>query len=236
MKKLEIRTASDQIADDLIKSILRGELKLGEKLPPETELAEKYGVSRPTMRNALIDLEQEGILRSRQGCQGGWYVTSQEMNQIAKYLGHHLALSLNSQQITSAHLTEIRLMVEVKGSGLAAIRRTPEDIQAIAAAIPLDYQDMSDYQYHSQDIEFHRRVAEATQNPLVIMSAQAITAAQQLYAMTIPAPEKTRRELNQTLMNIYQAIVEQNAVKAEEAMREHLRYYKKMSSQVYFEA
>lgn len=236
MKKPEIRTASDQIVEDLIKSILRGELKLGQKLPPETELAEQYGVSRPTIRNALIDLEHQGILRSRQGCQGGWYITSQEINKIANYLGHHLVLSLNSQHITSAHLMEIRLMVEVKGSGLAAIRRTAEDIQAIAAAIPLDYQNMSDYEYHSQDIEFHRHVAAATKNPLLVMSSQAITMAQQLYAMTIPAPEKTRQELNQTLMNIYQAIVEQNAVNAEEAMKEHLTYYKKMSGQVYFKA
>lgn len=235
MKKLpEILNVSDQIVDDFINSILRGELKLGQKLPSESSLAEKYGVSRPTVRNALISLERENILRSKQGCQGGWYVSNDNIKQVATYLGRYLAISMNSKQISSSDLTEIRSMVEVKGCGLAAIRRTPEDMQAIAAALPVDYQDLSDYEYHSQDIQFHRRVAEATHNSMIIITIHATTMAQELYAMTVPAPQRVRQELNHNLLSIYQAIVQQDSPKAEAAMIEHLSYYKKMTANISF--
>ena len=145
-----------------------------------------------------------------------------------------MALSINSNAISSAHLAEIRTIVEVKGCGLAAIRRTPEDLQAIAAAIPVHYQSLNDYEYHSQDIEFHRRVAEATHNPLLVITIRATTMAQELFAMTSPAPDRIRRELNQSLLTIYQAIVEQNSRRAEEAMPEHLGYYKRLSGSTYF--
>lgn len=234
MKRPEILTASDQIEDDLKNAILRGELKLGEKLPTEAELAEVYGVSRPTVRTALKSLEEKEILRSRKGCQGGWFVRSRNKDQVAAYLGSYMTMLLNSNQLTSAQLWEIRSIVEVKGCGLAAVRRTPEDLQAIAAALPVEYKNLSDYQYHSKDIEFHRRVAEATQNPLLVITINATTMAQELYAMTIPAPDKIRQELNNNLLQIYKAIVEQNVVQAEKAMAEHLGYYKRMTGRVSF--
>ncbi|HWQ74119.1 MAG TPA: FadR/GntR family transcriptional regulator [Syntrophomonas sp.] len=233
-KSSEIQSVSQQIVEDLLNSILRGELKLGQKLPSETSLAETYGVSRPTIRSALSILETEHIVQSKKGCQGGWYISNSDTNQVANYLGRYMALSINSNAISSAHLAEIRTIVEVKGCGLAAIRRTPEDLQAIAAAIPVHYQSLNDYEYHSQDIEFHRRVAEATHNPLLVITIRATTMAQELFAMTSPAPDRIRRELNQSLLTIYQAIVEQNSRRAEEAMLEHLGYYKRLSGSTYF--
>lgn len=234
-KASEIRNVSAQIVEDLLDSILKGELKLGSKLPSEVTLAEEYGVSRPTVRSALMTLENEHILQAKKGAHGGWYVCNKDVNQVATYLGRYLSLSLNSNQINSSHLMEIRSMIEVKGSGLAALRRTPDDIQAIAAALPTG-EHLNDYEYHSQDIEFHRRVAEATHNPMLIITIQATTMAQELYAMTTPAPEALRQELNQTLMNIYQAIVQQDVKKAEEAMEIHLGYYKKMTADIHFDA
>lgn len=232
-KASEIRNVSAQIVEDLLDSILRGELKLGQRLPPEVAMAEEYGVSRPTIRNALLTLENEHILQVKKGAQGGWFVRNDNIDQVATYLGRYLSIFLNSNQITSAHLMEIRSMVEVKGCGLAALRRTSEDIQAIAAALPTG-EDLSDYEYHSQDIEFHRCIAQATHNPMLIITIQATTMAQELYAMTTPAPEKTRQELNQTLMDIYQAIVQQDVRKAEEAMKIHLGYYKRMTANIHF--
>lgn len=235
-KSAEIQSVSEQIVEDLLNSILRGEFKLGQKLPSETNLAETYGVSRPTIRNALSVLETEHIVRSKKGCQGGWYINNRDTNQVANYLGRYMALSINSNTLSSAHLAEIRAIVEVKGCGLAAIRRTPEDLQAIAAAVPVNYQDLNDYEYHSQDIKFHRRVAEATHNPLLVITIQATTMAQELFAMTSPAPERIRRELNQNLLTIYQAIVEQDSRQAEKAMLEHLEYYKRLSGSTHFKA
>ncbi len=233
-KPTEILSVSDQIVEDILNSILQGEIKLGQKLPTETELADEYGVSRPTIRNALTTLEKEHILRSKKGCQGGWYVIDSNTSSVAKYLGRYMTLLLNSNQITSKDLLEIRSMIEVKSCGLAALRRTPEDLQAIAAAIPVNYQNLSDYEYHSQDIKFHRRVAEATHNPLIILTLNATSMAQELYAMTNPAPEKRRQELNKSLLDIYQAIVKQEVREAEEAMQIHLQFFKQMSGNVSF--
>lgn len=67
MRRHEILTVSEQIEEGIKNAILQGELKLGEKLPTEAELAEIYGVSRPTVRIALKSLEEKGILMARKG-------------------------------------------------------------------------------------------------------------------------------------------------------------------------
>ncbi|NLB89395.1 MAG: FadR family transcriptional regulator [Syntrophomonadaceae bacterium] len=233
-KSSEILSVSDQIAIDILRSILRGKIKLGQKLPTEATLAKEYGVSRPTIRNALITLENENILKSKQGCQGGWYVTDNNPASVAKHLGSYLSLLIDSNQITSKNLWEVRNLIEVKACGLAAVRRTSEDLQAIAAAIPVDYANLSDYEYHSQDIEFHRRIAEATHNPLIVLIVNITTMVQELYAMTSPAPEKRRQELNKNLFEIYEAIFKQDVRQAEEAMAKHLQCFKQMSGNVSF--
>jgi GntR family transcriptional repressor for pyruvate dehydrogenase complex len=235
-KPNDIRNVSEQIIEDLLQSILHGEIKLGQKLPSESSLAETYGVSRPTVRSALLALERDHIVVSKKGCQGGWYVSKSDTHHAAAYLGRYMTSSLKSNNLTSSHLAEIRSIVEVKACGLAALRRTPEDLQAIATAIPVNYQHMSDYEYHSQDIEFHRRVAEATHNPLIVITIQATTMAQELFAMSSPAPEQIRQQINRNLLEIYQAIVEQNARRAEELMQEHLVFYKKLSGPIFFKA
>lgn len=234
-KTSEILSVSDQIVEDILNSILRGEVKLGQKLPTETDLAKLYGVSRPTIRNALVALENQHILSSRQGCQGGWFVSSNDTYSVAKILGRHMTFLLNSNQITSQDLFEVRSMIEIKSCGLAALRRTPEDLQAIAASIPVNHEGLNDYEYHSQDIEFHRRVAQATHNPLIILTIDITAMIQELYAMSSPAPEKKRQLLNQSLFDIYQAIVNQDVRGAEEAMHNHLYFFKKISKNISFE-
>lgn len=230
----EILSVSDQIAEDILNLILRGEIKLGQKLPTETFLADEYGVSRPTIRNALSTLENQHILHSRQGCQGGWFVSNSNTNNIAKILAKHVTSLSNSKQITAKDLIELRSMVEIKSCGLAALRRTSDDLQAIASAIPTNYQKLSDYEYHSQDIEFHRQVAQATQNHLIILTIDVTTMIQELFAMASPAPENKRLLLNQSLLDIYEAIVKQDAKAAEEAMHAHLFFFKKLSGNITF--
>ncbi|HZK43747.1 MAG TPA: FadR/GntR family transcriptional regulator [Syntrophomonadaceae bacterium] len=229
-KSVDILSVSEQIVVDILNSILGGEIKLGQKLPTESFLAEKYGVSRPTVRDALTSLEDSLVLQPKKGCHGGWFVKNSNNKHIARYLESFLTMLLDSEQIKSEDLLEMRLILEVKGCGIAAMNRTVEDIQAIAAAIPLNYNEMTDYEYHSQDIEFHRRIAEATHNPLIIASIKVTTMVQELYAMTTDAPPTRRKELNNNLLDIFQAIVKQQPREAEEAMKIHLSFADDMTS------
>src|SRR5881394_1632759 len=72
---ITVARASSSIADQIRSAILSGRLEQGERLPPERELAEQFGVSRVTVRDALRGLEAMGLIEVRVGARGGAFVT-----------------------------------------------------------------------------------------------------------------------------------------------------------------
>ena len=122
---------SELIADQLRRQIVRGAVKPGERLPPETQLMEQFGVSRPTIREAFRILETERLIVVRPGSRGGAQVAAPDLTVAARYFG----LLLQLQGATIADVYEARKIAEPACAGMLARRRTEQDIAALAAVV-----------------------------------------------------------------------------------------------------
>jgi DNA-binding FadR family transcriptional regulator len=122
---------AELVAQHLRKQIVRGELRAGESLPAEAALTEQFGISRPTLREAFRVLETEQLITVRRGARGGAAVHAPCTAMVARYAGFYL----EHDGATLADVLEARVAVESQAAGLAAVRRTDEDLQRLREAI-----------------------------------------------------------------------------------------------------
>ena len=122
---------SELIAAQLRRQIVRGTVRPGEKLPPETQLMEQFGVSRPTIREAFRILETERLIAVRPGSRGGALVVAPDLTAAARYVG----LLLQLQGATIDDVYEARKVAEPVCASMLARCRTEQDIADLAAVI-----------------------------------------------------------------------------------------------------
>ena len=167
----ERKTFSRKVVDHIQALISSGQLKSGDKLPAERELAEKMDVSRPTIREAYKILSAVGLLEIKQG--NGVFVAAQHTRF------DNLASMLFMQSDTIHELFEVRKMIEVESAAKAAICGTPEFLNQICAMTEECYErvvtrpDFASREereaYLSEaDQTFHMMVAEAAGNEVVV--------------------------------------------------------------------
>ncbi|GII86132.1 GntR family transcriptional regulator [Sphaerisporangium siamense] len=156
--------AYQDLADRLREQILAGDLKPGDRLPVEPDLCTMYGVSRSTVREALRVLSSERLLVTRRGVAGGSFVTRPEPEHISSYLQSSLALFRDAGSV--ANLLEVRVLLEVPTAGLAAVRRTPEQLEALRGAL-FDPRAIERERLYAANRRFHKALLEAANNPLL---------------------------------------------------------------------
>ncbi|HEX3712755.1 MAG TPA: FCD domain-containing protein [Trebonia sp.] len=122
---------SELIAAQLRRQIVRGTVIPGQKLPPETQLMEQFGVSRPTIREAFRILETERLIIVRPGSRGGAQVVAPDLTVAARYVG----LLLQLQGATIDDVYEARKIAEPACAGMLARCRTEQDIADLAAVV-----------------------------------------------------------------------------------------------------
>jgi len=122
---------AELIASYIRGQIVRGDLKTGDSLPPETVLMEMFGVSRPTLREAFRILEAESLISVRRGARGGARVVSPDISVAARYVG----LLLQVSGTTIADVYEARALVEPAAAGLLAARRSRQDLDDLTACV-----------------------------------------------------------------------------------------------------
>jgi len=115
---------AELIAAQLRRQIVLGDLRPGETLPPETQLMEQFGVSRPTLREGFRILETEALIRVRRGSRGGAQVMAPDLSVAARYVG----LLLQIQGTTIDDVYEARMVAEPVCARLLAKRRKKQDI------------------------------------------------------------------------------------------------------------
>ena len=155
---------SDRINQFLRQAIFEGELKPGDKLPTEERIARDLKVSKVTVREALRQMESEGLIKKRRGLRGGSFVARPNHAKI----GELILTYIRWAAITPEHLAEFRMLLEPMLAALAARNRTEEDLAAIKDIIEEFRRRLSDgYVDKSMGIEYHRLVAEACHNPMI---------------------------------------------------------------------
>jgi GntR family transcriptional repressor for pyruvate dehydrogenase complex len=154
----------EQVASALRKQIVAGELKVGQRLPTEREIAERYCVSRNVVREAIRALTNDGLVIVRQG--SGTYVADGTSKALGDSL--ELAISLGDVADKFLRLIEIRQLIEPGVAALAAEHATPADIEALRREVDIMHSALTDVDtFIAADQRFHVAIAKASGNYLV---------------------------------------------------------------------
>jgi len=228
-KPIKPKKVSSQIADQIRESILAGEFTPGDKLPPERELAEMFGVSRPSVREALNILSSAGLVLSYQG--GGTVVQSLvDPNQ-----GNSLSELIRSQQERALEVIEVRKCMESWTAFYAAQRALPEDLRRMEEILTGMEKNLSG-QLPSEDFDanLHIVIARATHNIVWLHLMQSIFDAMKEFQRGVWRAVYLTQEDHSLLYRHHAAIVAairaKDAEGAREAMMHHLTFAEKRST------
>jgi GntR family transcriptional repressor for pyruvate dehydrogenase complex len=167
------RRAFEEIAAQIRGQLASQALQAGDRLPAERQLAEQFHVSRNTLREALRSLEIAGLLELRKGASGGAFIREGGGDAVVAGMSDLYQLGA----IRPQQLTEARLVIGTEVARLASARRTREDLAALAANVE-DAQaatDKGDLARRAEvNYEFHRLLARATKNPVLIILTDAL--------------------------------------------------------------
>lgn len=204
---------AEWVARDLVRDIATRRLAPGAMLPPEAELVARYGVSRPSIREAMRILEGHGLVTIKPGPGGGPVVSELDAAAYARtstFFFHLLGVTLRD-------LAESRRILDPLFARIAAERQEPEVLHrleqfvAAAATEPLD---------RAETIAFHDALACGTGNPILDLFAGALQVLyiERTHSATVPADlEESRRHH----VAIAQAILDGDGERAEALMRTH---------------
>lgn len=230
---ISLFTIPEQISRQIKEAILQGELLLGDRLPSENKLAELFGVSRSTIRDALHLLKREHIIETRKGNQGGNFIAQKISPELIQNLNKYAFSSLKINNLSLDHFFELSLLVEVPVAGLAAIYRSREDIirlkQLLSNLNDLCLSAHSSYSLFQSMISFHRVLACASHNPLIIEVIDRLYQLSEVLSLQFSLSSNQQISFFKTLHTIYFAIENQNASNAKEGMYEHLRFIQNLT-------
>ena len=160
----------EQIVQQVEDSILQGQLKPGDQLPAERDLAQRFGVSRTAVREAVKTLREKGLVEAYSG--RGYFVTNGTSPAMRQSLD--LMIRINPQE-GSANLAELRLVLEPEIAGLAATRIEEQLLTTMREAVAVMARNLNDPDaYVEADLDFHLALAEAAGNPLILSLLDSI--------------------------------------------------------------
>lgn len=219
-----VRTAQEQVADQLRGLIVSGRLRPGERLPPELELARELAVSRPTVREALRSLSAQNLIRTVKGPTGGSFVTLPTVDHISEFMRSSLALLAESESVTLEHLLQARELVEVPAARLAAELRRPEALERLAETVPDDALELPLEHQFTLNTEFHAAVVDACGNVLLSIALQPIFSVLRTHLQRSALPAGFHRAMHDQHREIGALIAAGDPDAAAEAMQQHLDY------------
>ncbi|WP_305043411.1 FadR/GntR family transcriptional regulator [Geoalkalibacter sp.] len=234
-KPIRPKKISEEIVEQIKALISSGDLKPGEKIPSERELAVMLGVSRPSVREAIMVLDAMGLVEARQG--GGTYVrslTSAALNDPLTAL-----VEENPQLLHS--LVEVRMGLETWSAYLAAARATDSEIGQMRELLRIMEKQAARGGWDAEvDSQFHYAITAATHNTLQMHVLNTIHS---LFHRTIQVAltEFYRKAGMVELLlaqhaAIFAAIAEKNPEKAREAMYRHIALVEEKMAQLQAES
>lgn len=208
----------DQLYGQILEQIVNGTLKEGDRLPPELELCEMFGVSRPIVREALLRLRADGLLHARPGV--GTFVLSRPAERLTRFAdavdvaGYLRAL-------------EARLPLEGTAARLAAERRTDDEMAKIERTHDAFVRAVREGDAVPNDLAFHAAIAEAAHNELFVALLATIRQGvagfmQVSLSLTRTGSEARARRVTEEHARIVEAIRLQDGEAAQSAMHYHI--------------
>jgi GntR family transcriptional repressor for pyruvate dehydrogenase complex len=206
-----------QVVEHVRSLISSGEVKPGDRLPPERDLARQLNISRSSLRAGIGFLSAMGVLKSRHGA--GTFVSSGPP-----------ALDSSSLTVLGVlhgflpwQMFEARLVLESSVAALAAERATEEHIAELAEEVTEMYAALEDPQeYLIHDVRFHRTIARAAGNPILAALMETITANLYEHRSKTVMNAQDLKQAAEMHREIYRAIRSHNPIQARVTMERHL--------------
>lgn len=206
-----------RIEDELMKYILHEPIEPGHKIPNEFELAEKFGVGRSTIREAVKGLASRGILQVRRGS-GTYVLKTNLLEEDPLGLG-----KIEDKYRLALELFELRLMIEPEIAAMACRNATEKDLKRLKMLCE-ETEDLyvKGYSHISKDIEFHTHIAHCGKNHvseilIPIINTEMLTFANLTHRQLMDETIQTHRAITD-------AILKRDSVGAKGAMNMHLTY------------
>ena len=200
LTKVHKRSVSDEILDQLLTLISRGELRPGDRVPTEMELKDRFGVGRTSVREALKVLSSIGLIVRRNE---GTFVAEDAPYRLLDSL---LKVTFARDRLGLRHLFEARRLIEGEIVALAAQRRSPDLVNELRelweamADTPVD--DFG--HYFELDMQFHSLVAEMADNPVIVTTWEVILQllrGANIEAQRLPAVRARSRDSHEALID-----------------------------------
>lgn len=211
------------VADYLRQQIVEARIQDGDDLPSEAVLMKQFGVSRPTLREALRVLESEGLLTVRRGSHGGFRVHAPNPMVAAQFAGR----VLQHRGATLADIQQVRLMLEPQCARLVAQHRTKSDLKRLQKCLRAEQVDSTDDASSGHPRAFHQLIVELSGNQTLILMSSMLRHIMHDHASTSNDNEATLDSRISDIHNEHQRLVEfidaKDAQNAEQLWIGHLR-------------
>ena len=208
----------EQIVQQIEESIVKGDRKPGDQLPAERELAQRFGVSRTAVREAVKALREKGLVEAYSG--RGTFITDGTTHAVRQSLDLMVKIG---QPEGSTHLAEVRTILEPGIAALAALRiQEPELATMREAVAQMDRAGRDPDSYIEADLDFHLALAEGAGNPLILSLLDSIVGLlreQRLRIFRVPGGPERGQIYHKRIL---EAVEKREADQARQAMREHL--------------
>jgi GntR family transcriptional regulator, transcriptional repressor for pyruvate dehydrogenase complex len=227
------RSISEDVADRIRLYIQQRDLGPGDRIGREEDLAREFGVSRPTLREALRLLSSEHLIRASKGPGGGIFVAATPEHGIGMTVSATVASMIEAERVEFDELIETRLLFEVPLAGLAAQRATDDHVAQLkelvreSAAEPDNRERMQ-----TADAEIHRLIAAIAGNRLAAAFSEWIVDVLHPLLGEALAPALVEPVVIEQHEDLVKAIARGDPAAAERAMREHLVYLRDLVSAV----
>ena len=222
MKKISL---IDSIVEEIKNKIIRGELKDGDMLESQDELAKSMQISRPSLREAFRRLQLMGLIESKHGC--GTFIKTVQPKDFMSPISSFLPFDKKS----AYELLEARLLLEGSVAALAAQKATKADIMALSDVlkrmdIAAEHLDIKEFA--RLDVEFHLLIAEGSRNQIMFQVVNILRGL--LQSLISRVFDRSSDNLAETFLQtisfhkkIFESIKSRNVSMARNAMEEHIK-------------
>jgi GntR family transcriptional regulator, transcriptional repressor for pyruvate dehydrogenase complex len=213
-----------QVETQIKQAILDGAFPQGERLPSEAKLADAFGVSRTTVREALRGLAESGLIATTPGSMGGSFVQQVDHHALSQIVSDRLRNILGLGIITYEEVAAFRDMLEVPSARLAAQHHADDDLAAIHEIIDDEKgTTVDDPQVLHLNAAFHSALANASHNRVLGAFVSALHRIAHPLAFIDTDVEVGRRAVEHHI-DIYKAVADRDPDRAAAAMAAHLNY------------
>lgn len=226
-------SVTKQIAEQIKASILDGRLQADDRLPTEHDLAEQFGVSRPTIREALKRLAAQNLIHSRRGPTGGTFVRRPTEEEVRANLITEATLLVSFGEFDLTDIAEARHKLECMCGRLAAERRDDANLSAMTEELQRQKEEkLSDEDFCASDVRFHRALVDASGNPVLQFVMSTVIEALQPIENMVIFKFRDRKKITRQHEKILKAIQSGDADRTEKAITEQMSYLGELFSKV----